>query len=348
MKKLLTFFLAMVASITMMAQVTTSSLSGKVFDEEGPLPGASVIATHTPSGTYYGTTTNSEGRFTLQGMRVGGPYTIEVRYVGYKPSTTDNVTLKLGETYRADFKLYSEAKELSEVVISGEAVKPVSTANSTTISAQEITNLPTINRSITDVVKVSPYANGMSFAGSDGRSTNFTVDGANFNNNFGLSSNLPGGGTPISVDALEEVQVVVAPFDVRQSNFVGGGINAITKSGTNQFHGSAYTYYNNQTMRGNKLLGDDLGTRPEESTWTYGATVGGPIVKNKLFFFLNAERTDEPSEVIKYRPDDASAAVLDQIYDKLVNDYGYNPGSYTNYPGGCWPVSTGTSTTTTN
>ena len=334
MKKLLTFFLAMVASITMMAQVTTSSLSGKVFDEEGPLPGASVIATHTPSGTYYGTTTNSEGRFTLQGMRVGGPYTIEVRYVGYKPSTTDNVTLKLGETYRADFKLYSEAKELSEVVISGEAVKPVSTANSTTISAQEITNLPTINRSITDVVKVSPYANGMSFAGSDGRSTNFTVDGANFNNNFGLSSNLPGGGTPISVDALEEVQVVVAPFDVRQSNFVGGGINAITKSGTNQFHGSAYTYYNNQTMRGNKLLGDDLGTRPEESTWTYGATVGGPIVKNKLFFFLNAERTDEPSEVIKYRPDDASAAVLDQIYDKLVNDYGYNPGSYTNYPGG--------------
>ena len=334
MKKLLTLFLAMVASVAMMAQVTTSSMSGRIVDESGPLPGATVIATHIPSGTFYGTTTNSEGRYTLQGMRVGGPYTIEVTYVGYTPSKKENISLKLGETYRANFSLQSETVGLGEVVISGEAEKPVSNSTSTTISSQEIVLLPTVNRSITDVVKVSPYANGMSFAGSDGRSTNFTVDGANFNNNFGLSSNLPGGGTPISVDALEEVQVVVAPFDVRQSNFVGGGINAITKSGTNQFHGSAYTYYNNQTMRGNMLLGKDLGVRPEESTWTYGATVGGPIVKDKLFFFINAERTEEPSEVIKYRPDAADAAVLDLIYDKLVNDYGYNPGSYTDYPGG--------------
>ena len=334
MKKLLTLFLAMIASVAMMAQVTTASMSGKVSDEAGPLPGATVIAIHVPSGTPYGTTTNSEGRYSLQGMRVGGPYTVEVRYVGYTTSMFENIVLKLGENHRTDFILQSEAIGLGEVVISSEAIKPASTANSTTISSEEITNLPTINRSITDVVKVSPYANGMSFAGSDGRSTNFTVDGANFNNNFGLSSNLPGGGTPISIDALEEVQVVVAPFDVRQSNFVGGGINAITKSGTNQFHGSAYTYYNNQTMRGNRLMGEDLGVRPEESMFTYGATVGGPIVKNKLFFFLNAERTNEPSEVIQYRPDEASAAILDQIYDKLVNDYGYNPGSYTNYPGG--------------
>jgi outer membrane receptor for ferrienterochelin and colicin len=334
MKKLLTLFLAMIASIAMMAQVTTSSISGKIVDENGPLPGATVIATHIPSGTYYGTTTNGEGRYTMQGMRVGGPYTIEVRYIGYTSSKAENITLKLGETYRADFALNSKAKELGEIVISGEAEKPVRNSTSTVLNTEEIATLPTITRSIIDVVKVSPYANGMSIAGSDGRSTNFTVDGANFNNNFGLSSNLPGGGTPISVDAIEEVQVVVAPFDVRQSNFVGGGINAITKSGTNQFHGSAYTYYTNQTMRGNRLLGDDLGVRPEESEWTYGATVGGPIVKDKLFFFLNAERTEEPSEVIKYRPDDASAAVLDQIYDKLKNDYGYDPGSYTNYPGG--------------
>ena len=334
MKKLLTFFLAMIASISMMAQVTTASISGKIVDEDGPLPGATVIATHMPSGTFYGTTTNSEGRYTMQGMRVGGPYTIEVRFISYTNSKAENVTLKLGETYRADFVLQKESVGLDEVVISGEAVKPVSNSTSTVVNSQEIAVLPTITRSIVDVVKVSPYANNMSFAGSDGRSTNFTVDGANFNNNFGLSSNLPGGGTPISVDALEEVQVVVAPFDVRQSNFVGGGINAITKSGTNQFHGSAYTYYTNQTFRGNKLLGENLGTRPEESTWTYGATVGGPIVKDKLFFFLNAERTEEPSEVIPYRPDAASAEVLDKIYDKLMNDYGYNPGSYTDYPGG--------------
>jgi outer membrane receptor protein involved in Fe transport len=112
--------------------------------------------------------------------------------------------------------------------------------------------MPTINRSISDIARVSPYANGMSFAGGDGRSTNFTVDGANFNNNFGLSSNLPGGGNPISMDAIEEVQVVIAPFDVRQTNFIGGGINAITKSGTNQFKGTVYTYQRNQDMRGNK------------------------------------------------------------------------------------------------
>ena len=334
MKKLFTFFVAMIASITMMAQVTTSSMSGRVKDAEGLLPGATVIATHVPSGTSYGTTTNSEGRFALQGMRVGGPYTVIVRFVGYTPSKAENITLKLGETYRMDFTMQSESVGLDEVVVSGEAVKPVKNSTSTVLNSNEIANLPTIDRSITDVVKVSPYANGMGFAGADGRSTNFTVDGANFNNNFGLSSNLPGGGTPISVDAIEEVQVVVAPFDVRQSNFVGGGINAITKSGTNKFHGSAYTYYTNQTFRGNKLLGEDLGTRPEESMWTYGATVGGPIVKDKLFFFLNAERTTEPSEVIQYRPDAASATVLDKIYDKLKKDYGYDPGSYTDYPGG--------------
>ncbi|MBO4327891.1 MAG: TonB-dependent receptor [Bacteroidales bacterium] len=334
MKKLLTLFLALIASVSMMAQVTTSNISGKIADENGPLPGATVIATHVPSGTFYGTTTNSEGRYSLQGMRVGGPYTVEVRFVGYTPSKAENLYLKLGETHRADFTLQSESVGLGEILISGDAVKAISKSASTTIGTEEIANLPTINRNITDIVKVSPYANGMSFAGSDGRSTNFTVDGANFNNNFGLSSNLPGGGTPISVDALEEVQVVVAPFDVRQSNFVGGGINAITKSGTNQFHGSAYTYFTNQSLRGNKLMGEDLGERAEESRLTYGATVGGPIVKDKLFFFINAERTEEPSEVIKYRPGAEDAAVLDQIYNKLINDYGYDPGSYTNYPGG--------------
>lgn len=334
MRKLFTFFVAMIASITMMAQVTTSSMSGKVTDSEGTLPGATVIATHLPSGTAYGAITNGEGRYFIQGMRVGGPYKVEVRFVGFLPTTYENISLKLGETYRADFQLQQEAVGLSEVVVSAESVKHISNSTSTTVTTQEIENLPTVTRSIEDVVKVSPYANGMSFAGSDGRSTNFTVDGANFNNNFGLSSNLPGGGTPISVDAIEEVQVVVAPFDVRQSNFVGGGINAITKSGTNKFHGSAYTYYTNQTMRGNKLMGEDLGTRAEESQFTYGATVGGPIVKDKLFFFINAEKKNEPSQQIQYRPDGDDAATLDLIYNKLKEDYHYDPGTYDNYPGG--------------
>ena len=336
----------MIASITMMAQVTTSSLSGKIVDDKGPPPGATVIATHIPSGSSYFTITNSEGRYTMQGMRVGGPYTVEVRFVGYSSAKAENITLKLGETYRSDFTLKSEAIGLGEVVISSEAEKPVSKTSSTTISSQEIANLPTVNRSITDVVKVSPYANGMSFAGSDGRSTNFTVDGANFNNNFGLSSNLPGGGTPISVDALEEVQVVVAPFDVRQSNFVGGGINAITKSGTNQFHGSAYTYYTNQTFRGNTLMGESLGSpRPEESLLTYGATLGGPIVKDKLFFFVNFEYQSDvdpgQTSFARESEDDVygggtqynrpTVDKMEEISNYLKTTYGYNPGRYQNY-----------------
>jgi hypothetical protein len=335
MRKLFTLVAMLFLSVTMFAQITTSNMSGRITDKTGStLPGATVVATHTPSGTTYGTTSNAEGRYTIQGMRVGGPYTIEVRYIGFVPSKQEGITLKLGETYRANFVLQEDAVGLTEVVISAEATEPVRNSSSTTINTEEIAALPSINRSITDVVKISPYANGMSFAGSDGRSTNFTVDGANFNNNFGLSSNLPGGGTPISLDAIEEIQVLVAPFDVRQSNFVGGGINAITKSGTNMFKGSAYSYYTNQSLRGNILAGEDLGERQDESKLVYGATVGGPIVKDKLFFFVNFEKQDEPTQEIQYRPNVAEAAQLDLVKNKLMQDYGYDPGSYTNYPGG--------------
>lgn len=337
MKKLLRIALvmcAMIFAISTVAQVTTSSMGGRVSGDNGSLPGATVLVKHNPSGTTYGTTTNVDGRYTIQGMRVGGPYTITVSYVGYVSVKQEGITLKLGETYNANFKLQEEAVGLEEVTIMAETEKYVKNSASTTINTQEIQALPSISRSIEDVVKISPYANGMSFAGSDGRSTNFTVDGANFNNNFGLSSNLPGGGTPISLDAIEEIQIVVAPFDVRQSNFIGGGINAITKSGTNTFHGSAYSYYTNQSLRGNILAGEDLGERDEESRLVYGATLGGPIIKDKLFFFANFEMQNEPGQVIQYTPGATDAALLDQIKNKLVNDYGYDPGSYTDYPGG--------------
>ena len=158
----------------------------------------------------------------------------------------------------------SESSELlNEVIVTAAKTKFTAekTGAPTNISSAQITQLPTVNRSISDIARLSPYANGMSFAGGDGRSTNFTIDGANFNNNFGLSSNLPGGGNPISMDAIEEVQVVVAPIDVRQTNFIVGGINAITKSGTNTFRGTAYTYYRNQDMRGNRINGEDLKAR---------------------------------------------------------------------------------------
>lgn len=201
-----------------------------------------------------------------------------------------------------------------------------------------------MNRSISDLARMSPYANGMSFAGGDGRSTNFTIDGANFNNNFGLSESLPGGGNPISMDAIEEMQVVVAPFDVRQTNFIGGGVNAITKSGTNDFKGTAYVYYTNQDLRGNRINGEDLGGRADESKTIYGFTLGGPIVKNKLFFFANYEHETTPFQVIKYRAREDGEAVdgmvsrtlasdMQRVGDHLRNKYGYDPGSYSNFPG---------------
>lgn len=329
-------------------QITTSGINGRVTDlNKGPLPGATVLATHQPSGTQYGTITNADGRFSLSGMRTGGPYLIEISYVGYSTEKFSDITLYLGQAFTLNAVLKEGSLELGEVMVVGQrtsAFQAEKTGASTNISNQQLSTMPTITRGVQDVVRLSPYANGMSFAGGDGRSTNFTVDGANFNNNFGLSSSLPGGGNPISLDAIEEVQVVVAPFDVRQTNFIGGGVNAITKSGTNQFKGSAYTYYTNQDMRGNTIGDIDFGERAKESTKTYGATFGGPIIKNKLFFFVNGEYELKPGQVVTWRPSEdgvantdlqlsrASIADMEKVKQHLINNYGYDPGSYTDYP----------------
>ncbi|WP_223266343.1 TonB-dependent receptor [Gelidibacter gilvus] len=349
MKKLTQFLMMAVALLTtavMTAQVTSSSMSGRVTDAEGPVMGATVIATHVPSGTTYGSITNDDGRYNLPGMRVGGPYTVEVSYIGYGTNTTSDIVISLGAGYLHDVILSEETVSLSQVVISAKRTRfsTEKTGAVTNISNEQLTAMPTINRSITDIAKLSPYSNGMSIAGGDGRSSNFTVDGANFNNNFGLSSSLPAGGSPISLDAIEEVQVVVAPFDVRQSNFIGGGINAITKSGTNRFKGSAYTYFNNQDMRGNRIGDVQFGDRDDQSKTIYGLTLGGPIIKNKLFFFVNAEQEKRPGQVVSYRPSEdgvsnldlslsrTSIADMERVKQHLISNYGYDPGSYTNYP----------------
>lgn len=329
-------------------QVTTSGMNGRVTDtNKEVLPGATVIAIHQPSGTQYGTITNIEGQFNLPGMRAGGPYLVTVSYVGYSKETYSDITLFLGQTFVLNAVLKEGSLELGEVMVVGKkasAFQTDKTGASTNISNQQLTTMPSISRGIQDVTRLSPYANGMSFAGGDGRSTNFTVDGANFNNNFGLSSSLPGGGNPISLDAIEEVQVVVAPFDIRQTNFIGGGINAITKSGTNQFKGSAYTYLKNQDMRGNRIGDVDFGARDKESTKTYGLSFGGPIIKNKLFFFVNGEYEINPGQVVTWRPSDDGVANTDLMLSRtsksdmelvkqhLISNYGYNPGSYTDYP----------------
>jgi len=349
MKKINQFLLQIVALLcttAMLSQVTSSSMSGRVTDAEGPLVGVSVIATHTPSGTKYGSITNTEGYFNLPGMRVGGPYSVEVSYIGYGKNTTSNIMIRLGAAYVHNVVLSEENISLDQVVVSAKRTKfsAEKTGATTNISNEQMTAMPTINRSITDIARLSPYANGMSIAGGDGRSTNFTIDGANFNNNFGLSSSLPGGGSPISLDAIEEIQVVIAPFDVRQTNFIGGGINAITKSGTNKFKGTAYTYLTNQDMRGNKIGDVDFGVRPESSTKTYGVTFGGPIIKNKLFFFVNAESIVRPGQVVTWRPSTNGVANLDlslsrtsiadmeRVKQHLITNYGYDPGSYNDYP----------------
>lgn len=329
------------------AQVTTASMSGSVTSNGEAIIGASVVALHEPSGTTYGTITNIDGRFSLQGMRSGGPYKITISYIGYQTSVYKDITLQLGETFNVNAELKEGTELLDEIVVTASKSKfsNEKTGATLNISNEKISSIPTINRSVQDIARLSPYASGMSFAGGDGRSTNFTVDGANFNNNFGLSDGLPGGGNPISMDAIEEIQVVVSPFDVRQTNFIGGGINAITKSGTNTFKGTAYTYFQNQNMRGNNIDGEDLGARAEESKNIYGATLGGPIIKNKLFFFGNVEYEMVPQQVIKWRArgdneeadpsgyiSRTKASDLEKVANHLKSKYGYDPGSYTDFP----------------
>ena len=326
MKKMLRSIAVVVMFITsatiMQAQVTTSSMSGRVTDVEGAVIGATVIATHTPSGTTFGTITNMEGRFNLNGMRVGGPYSVKVSFIGYGSYEQNNITLSLGENYVMNIELSEVATSLDEVVISASRTKfsTEKTGAVTNITNNQIANMPTVSRSIMDITRLSPYGgNGMSFVGSDGRTANFTVDGANFNNNFGLSSSLPGGGSPISIESIEELQVVIAPYDVRQTNFIGGGVNAITKSGTNTFKASAYTYHRNENMRGDAVNGLQIqGAREKDRNTTYGFTLSGPIIKNKLFFFVNAEMAKTPTIANRWRPSTDGVADADNFISRTT------------------------------
>ena len=351
-KCFLTALAAVLLGVTSFAQVTTSSLNGRVADENGEaVIGAAVVATHTESGTQYAAVTNNQGRFVINGMRAGGPYSVEVTCLGYQATTYTDITLQLAEAFSLNVDLKEDKLQLGEaIVIAAPSSKFSAEKNgaATNISGKQIESLPTVSRSITDVTRLSPYGgNGMSFAGSDGRTANFTVDGANFNNNFGLNSNLPGGGSPISIDAIEELQVVISPYDVRQTNFIGGGVNAITKSGTNTFKGSAYIYHHNENMRGNTVNGVEIsGARDRDRSTTYGVTLGGPIVKNKLFFFVNAEYTKTPTVAVRWRPrateDDAASSDkyisyatktdLDLVSNYVKEKYGYDPGSYNDFP----------------
>ena len=355
-KCLIAAFAAMLMSVAAFAQVTTSALGGRVVDANGePVVGAAVVATHEPSGTVYGVVTNNDGRYAINGMRAGGPYKVEISCLGYQSLTYTDVNLQLGETSALNGSLKEDSQLLGEAVVIAAPASKFSAENTgaaTNISSSQITSLPTVSRSISDVTRLSPYGgNGMSFAGSDGRTANFTVDGANFNNNFGLNAGLPGGGTPISIDAIEEMQVVISPFDIRQTNFIGGGVNAITKSGTNKFKGTAYIYHQNQDLHGDTVAGTQIeGARAKDMKTTYGFTLGGPIIKNKLFFFVNAELTKQPSVVNRWRGTSVvdengngvadsenyvsrtTLADLERVSNFVKEKYGYDTGSWTDFP----------------
>lgn len=329
------------------AQVTNSSITGTVDqpNNEG-LAGATVTATHLPSGTKYQTITSKDGTFVIQGMRPGGPYTIEISFVGYEPIKLENVFLSLGEPYVVKEKVSEQQQELTNIVVTSAARNPIlnnrRTGAATNITSRQLEDLPTIKRSITDFTRLTPQANGNGFAGRDNRFNSVKVDGATFNNGFGLSSDLlPGGDAqPISLDAIEEVQVNIAPYDVRQSGFTGAAINAVTKSGTNKWSGSIYGLYRDQSFNGQKLNGKDLNDTAKTTNKVYGARLGGPIIKNKLFIFGNFEKSKYvyPGNTwVANRGQSGpnvsrtTAEDLDAVSSYLQSKYGYNPGRYENY-----------------
>ena len=326
------------------AQVTTSAITGRVVDESGtPVMGASVVAVHTPTGTRYTSMTNNDGRYTIQGMRTGGPYTVTVSYLGYGKRTFDKLYLELGNALPINVDLKPSDTQLGEVAITASA-KPKGGAGRN-FALETITSTPTIDRSIQDIVKNTPMAiqsknGGITIAGTNNRYNSFQIDGTVANDVFGLSAGATNGAQtgsqPISMDAIQEIQVVVAPYDVRQGGFTGGGINAITKQGTNKTTGTAYTYFNNQSMYGKYNAARDYMKDPltQQYERTYGGTLGGAIIKDKLFYFVNAEGVKEtypstyyPGYSDTYLSASDAQAILDK-YGELTGRKGldnYNP-----------------------
>lgn len=332
------------------AQVTTSNMTGIVTASDGKqTSGARITATHLPSGTVYSATANASGAFNLPNMRVGGPYRVEVASGSEQPIVYEDVYLELGQPFNVNPVFGEKTADIAEVVLtSARGTNVNKTGAATNVGLKQIQDLPQANRSITEFTRLTPQANGNSFAGRDARYNNLQIDGANFNNGFGLSSNpIPGGNNqPISLDAIQEISVNIAPFDVTQSGFTGAGINAVTKSGTNTFHGSLYGYYNGKELNGWKINGNDI-QKVSGGQMTNGFTVGGPIIQNKLFFFVSAERetatgsnasganlwrasqdgiSDPANNISRVRESDLIA-----VRNHLINRWDYDPGRYQGY-----------------
>ncbi len=343
--RILQLLLLCFISLNSFAQITTSAINGLVTDEKGEaLPGANVVAVHVPSGTKYGATTRVDGRYNLPNVRIGGPYTLVATFVGYKSTSLSGISLSLGQKFVQDFKMINQNSTLQEVVIKADPlINNQRTGAANNISSEQLRSLPTITRSASDFTRLTPMAGeNNSFGGRNGQFNSFSLDGAIFNNPFGLDAATPGGqadAQPVSLDAIEQIQVAIAPYDVTQAGFTGASVNAVTKSGTNEFHGTAFGLFRNQSMTGKKVDGTSIFV-PDLSQYQYGVSVGGPLIKDKLFFFANMEldrRSDLGSSFLASRGTAGSnisrvlASDLDLVSSTLKSKYGYESGAYENY-----------------
>lgn len=351
MKKVL-FLIMALFSIGVFAQgVTTSSMTGKITDNTGEsLPGATVLAVHTPTGTQYGVTTDFDGFYRISNMRTGGPYTLSITYVGFEDIRLEGIYLNLGDTERISKQMNESNNALDEVIISASRSGVFDSGqqgSNTNVSQREILNMPSATRSLGDFIRKTPEArvgeNGsISLGGQNNRYNAIYLDGAVNNDAFGLAASGTNGGqtgvSPISIDAIESFQVNLSPFDVRQSGFAGGSINAITRSGTNNTEGSAYYYFRNQDLTGKTptaIREDNREKLSDFSAETYGARLGGALVKDKLFYFINFEKqediTPQPFNSNLYQGD-SDLAALNGLRQGLINTYGYDPGVFDNNP----------------
>lgn len=330
------------------AQVTTATLSGIVKDPKGqPLPAATVMVEYANAGIRQGQLTKGDGRFTVPNLRVGGPYKVTVSFLGYQENVTDNIYLELGLNNVLEIKMEERAVELKNVTVAGRSTvfDNKKTGASMNINNRTIRALPTISRSADDYLRLTPSAsftyNGLSFAGRNGQYNNFSLDGAVFNNPFGLDAPTPGGQTgaqPISLDAIDQIQVNIAPYDVTQAGFTGAGVNTVTKSGDNEFTGTVYGFYRNQSMTGKKV-DKNKQVVPDLSQLQTGFSLGGPVIKDKLFFFVNFEteqRSDQASSYVARNSSNAGnsntsrvlESDLQQVSSILNTRFGYNTGPY--------------------
>jgi hypothetical protein len=342
LRKLLLPVVALFITLAAGAQVTTSGLSGSVKSTgtNEVLTGATIKATHLPTGAVYQTVTRKGGIFDISNMTPGGPYKVEISYAGYKSQTVEDYFLTLGETGRLDIDLVNNNTNLTEVVVTGRNRTGVANGTQTNIGRDKIANLPTVGRNLNDFVRFTPQVKltavgGLSIVGQNNRYNSFMIDGAVNNDVFGLSDQATNGGRagvpPISIDAIDQIIVQISPFDASLGNFTGGGINAITRSGTNTFTGSIYGFYRNNSLARKTLNGVSLADFQNK---TFGFRVGGPIIKNKLFYFLNAELQDDerPQPFASSNYSGNSGSRIGELVNALRTRYGYETGDYLNNP----------------